>query len=292
MTRFAGCLTALITPLRNGEIDRRALADLVEQQIAGGVHGLVPCGSTGESATLSHEEHVEVIREVVRAARGRVPVIAGTGSNSTAEAIRLTRAAGELGAAGALLISPYYNKPTQDGIFRHYAAVAEASRIPLIIYNIPGRTASNILPETLARLSRVPNVIGVKEASGSLGQVFEIIETAAPGFQVFAGDDNLTLPIMAAGGVGVISVTSNVAPAPMVALTDALAAGDLARGRAAAHKLFPLMQVLFLETNPIPVKAALALMGRCADEVRLPLTPLTDANRRRLEQVLREYQLV
>jgi 4-hydroxy-tetrahydrodipicolinate synthase len=221
-----------------------------------------------------------------------VPVIAGTGSNSTVEALRLTRAAAELGADGALLISPYYNKPTQDGIFQHYATIAAASRMPLIVYNIPGRTASNILPETLARLSHVPNIAGVKEASGSLGQVFEIIERAAPGFEVYAGDDNLTLPIMAAGGVGVISVTSNVTPSLMVALTDALGAGDLVRARAAAHKLFALMQVLFVETNPIPVKAALALMGRCADEVRLPLTPLTPPNRARLEQVLREYQLV
>jgi len=292
MTRFSGCLTAMITPFRGGEIDRRALAELVEMQIAGGVQGLVPCGSTGESATLSHEEHVEVIREVVRAARGRVPVIAGTGSNSTAEAIRLTRAAGELGADAALLISPYYNRPTQDGIHRHYAAIAEASRIPLIAYNIPGRTASNILPETLARLSRVPNVIGVKEASGSLGQVFELLATAAPGFQVFAGDDNLTLPIMAAGGVGAISVVSNVAPRLMVALTDAMTAGDLPRARKAALALFPLLQVLFVEINPIPVKTALAIMGRCTDELRPPLTPLTAANRARLEQVLREHALV
>ena len=292
MTRLSGCMTALITPLRGGEIDRRALADLVELQIAGGVQGLVPCGSTGESATLSHDEHIEVVREVVRAARGRVPVIAGTGSNSTAEALRLTRAAAEVGADAALLISPYYNRPTQEGIYRHYVAVAEASRIPLIIYNIPSRTASNILPETLARLSRVPGIVGVKEASGSLGQISEIIATAAPDFQVFSGDDNLTLPIMAVGGVGVISVTSNVAPRLMVELTDALSAGDLVRARAANRRLFPLLQALFLEVNPIPVKTALALMGRCAEEFRLPLTPMTSANRERLEQVLREYHLV
>lgn len=291
MTRFSGCLTALVTPLRGGQVDRRALAELVERQIAGGVQGLVPCGSTGESATLSHEEHIEVVREVVRAARGRVPVIAGTGSNSTAEALKLTRAAAEVGAEAALLISPYYNRPTQDGIYRHYVAIAEASSIPLIVYNIPGRTASNVLPETLARLSRVPNIIGVKEASGSLAQVFEVIATAAPEFEVYAGDDILTLPIMASGGVGVISVTSNVAPRLVVDLTDALLAGDLPRSQAAARKLFALMQVLFVEVNPIPVKTALAIMGACAEEFRLPLTPMAAANRARLEQVLREYGL-
>src|SRR5215813_3358799 len=197
---FSGALTALVTPFRAGEVDTRALAALVEAQIAGGIHGLVPCGSTGESATLTHEEHVEIVRQVVRAARGRVPVIAGTGSNSTAEAIRLTRGAEEAGADGALLISPYYNKPTQDGIYRHYAAVAEATKLPLIIYNIPGRTASNITPETLARLARIRNVVGVKEATGSLAQVVETIAACGPDFAVYSGDDILTLPIMAVGG--------------------------------------------------------------------------------------------
>ncbi|MFN8545001.1 MAG: 4-hydroxy-tetrahydrodipicolinate synthase [Candidatus Binatia bacterium] len=292
MKRFSGCLTALVTPIRGGEVDRHALAEIVEMQIAGGVQGLVPCGSTGESATLTHDEHTEVVREVVRLARGRIPVIAGTGSNSTAEAIRLTRAAAEVGAAAALLISPYYNRPTQEGIYHHYAAIAEATSLPLIVYNIPGRTASNILPETIARLSRLPTIIGVKEASGSLAQVVEVIAACEPGFQVFSGDDILTLPIMAAGGIGVISVTSNVAPRPMVDLTDALGAGDLARGRAAMHRLLPLMQALFLEVNPIPVKTALALMGKCAEEFRLPLTCMNAANRARLEQVLREYDLV
>lgn len=289
---FTGCLTALITPIRGGEVDYRALADLVEAQIAGGVHGLVPCGSTGESATLSHEEHAEVVRAVIAAAKRRVPVIAGTGSNSTAEAIRLTRAAEEAGADGALLISPYYNKPTQEGIFRHYAAVAEATRLPLLVYNIAGRTASNILPDTIARMSRVKNIVGVKEASGSLEQVLQILATAAPGFAVYSGDDVLTLPIMAAGGAGVIAVTSNVAPRHMVDLTDALRAGDLVRARTRMHELLPLMQALSLEVNPIPVKTALALMGRCAEEFRLPLTCMTAANRARLETVLREYGLV
>src|SRR5919204_653442 len=206
---FTGSMTALVTPFRGGAVDRKALAELVEAQITAGIHALVPCGSTGEAATLTHEEHVEVVREVVRVTRRRVPVIAGTGSNSTAEAIRLTRGAEDAGADGALLISPYYNKPTQEGIFRHYAAVAEATKLPLIVYNIPGRTASNISAETMGRLSRLPNVAGVKEASGSLAHVIDIIAAAGPEFAVYAGDDVLTLPIMAAGGKGVITVTAN-----------------------------------------------------------------------------------
>jgi 4-hydroxy-tetrahydrodipicolinate synthase len=292
MTMFPGCLTALITPFRDGAIDVKALADLVEAQIAAGVDGLVPCGSTGESATMSHEEHLTVVREVVRVARKRVPVIAGTGSNSTAEAIRLTRGAQELGADAALLISPYYNRPTQDGIVRHYAAIAEATRLPLIAYNIQARTASNITAETMAQLARIPRLVGVKEASGSMAQVLEIIALCGPDFAVWSGDDIVTLPIMAAGGVGCISVVSNAAPAGMVALTNALAAGDLVAARRAHTKLMPLFRTLFLEVNPIGIKTALAIMGRCADEFRLPLTPMTAKNRAVLETTLRECGLV
>src|SRR5262245_41523711 len=290
---FSGALTALVTPFRAGEVDTRALAALVEAQIAGGIHGLVPCGSTGEAATLTHEEHVAVVREVVRVARGRVPVIAGTGSNSTAEAIRLTRGAEEAGADAALLISPYYNKPTQEGIYRHYAAVAEATKLPLIVYNIPGRTASNISAETMGRLSRIPNVVGVKEASGSLAHVIDIIAAAGPDFAVYAGDDILTLPIMAAGGKGVISVTANLVPHEFAALAQALLDGDLTRGRTLMHRLLPLVNALMsLEVNPIPVKTAVAMMGRCAEEFRLPLTCMGAATRGKLEAVLREYDLV
>jgi 4-hydroxy-tetrahydrodipicolinate synthase len=289
---FPGCLTALVTPFRGGGVDTKALADLVEEQIAGGVNGLVPCGSTGESATLSHDEHMAVIREVIRAARGRVPVIAGTGSNSTAEAIRLTRAAEEAGAQAALLISPYYNRPTQEGIVRHYAAIAEATRLPLIPYNIPGRTASNITAETMARIARIPRVIGVKEASGSMGQVLDILDLCGPDFGVWSGDDVVNLPIMAAGGVGVISVASNLVPKRVVELTDALRANDLVRARRAHTVLMPIYRAITLEVNPIPVKTALAIMGRCSDELRLPLTPMAPANRERLEQVLREQRLV
>jgi len=289
---FRGSLTALITPFRGGAVDTRALGDLVEAQITGGTNGLVPCGSTGESATLTHEEHVEVVKHVVRVARGRVPVIAGTGSNSTAEAIRLTRGAEEAGADGALLISPYYNRPTQDGIYRHYAAVAEATKLPLIVYNIPGRTASNIAPETIGRLARIPNVVGVKEATGSLAQVIETIAAAGPDFAVYAGDDILTLPIIAAGGRGAISVAGNLVPREFAELCDAVLAGDLERGRRLNYRLLPLMRAMGLEVNPIPVKTALAMMGRCADEFRLPLTQATSATRAALEPVLREYGLV
>ena len=289
---FTGCMTALITPFAGGDVDHRALADLIEAQIAGGVHGVVPCGSTGEAATLTHDEHIAIVREVVRLVRGRVPVIAGTGSNSTAEAIRLTRAAEEAGADGALLISPYYNKPTQEGIYRHYAAVAEATRLPLIVYNIPGRTSSNITAETMGRLSRVPSVVGVKEASGSLAHVLEVIQASGPDFAVYSGDDILTLPIMAAGGKGVIAVTANLVPRDFATLAEALLAGDLERGRTLMRRLLPLVQATSLEVNPLPVKTALAMMGRCAEEFRLPLTCMSAPARATLEKVLREYELV
>ena len=288
---FTGAMTALVTPFRGGAVDMRALGALVEAQITAGIHALVPCGSTGESATLTHDEHVAVVREVVRIARGRVPVIAGTGSNSTAEAIRLTRGAEEAGADGALLISPYYNRPTQEGIYRHYAAVAEATKLPLIVYNIPGRTASNITPETLGRLSRVPNIVGVKEASGSLAQVIEVIAAAGPEFAVYSGDDILTLPIMAAGGKGVIAVGANLVPRDYAELAEALLAGDLERGRTVMHRLLPLITAMSLEVNPIPVKTALAIMGRCAEEFRLPLTCMSAPARAKLETVLGEYDL-
>jgi 4-hydroxy-tetrahydrodipicolinate synthase len=291
---WKGCLTALVTPFRGGEVDLAALEQLVEAQIAGGVQGLVPCGSTGESATLTHEEHIAVVKAVIRFARGRLPVIAGTGSNSTAEAVRLTRAAEEAGAAGALLISPYYNKPTQEGIYEHYAAVAAATKLPVIVYNIPGRTASNILPETIVRLSRIKNIVGVKEASGSMPQIIDVIALAEPGFAVWSGDDLMTLPIVAAGGAGTICVTSNVVPRQFADFTGALLAGDLVRARGLMHDLLPLLRAFGgrFEVNPIPVKTALALMGRCAEEFRLPLTRMNAANRAQLEQVLREQNLV
>jgi len=289
---FQGVFTALVTPFRDGTVDERALRDLVELQIAAGVDGLVPCGSTGEAATLSHAEHRRVIEGVVAAARGRVPVLAGTGSNSTAEAIALTRHAKEAGADGALLISPYYNKPTQEGIVAHYTQIAREAAFPLVVYNIPGRTASNILPATLARLADVEQVVGVKEASGDLHQMSEVIARCPHGFSVLSGDDVLTLPLLAIGGAGVVSTASNVAPAEMVELVRAFRAGDLARARDAHYRLLPLFDVLFCETNPIPVKAALAQRGLIREEIRLPLLPLSDPNQEKLRVVMKELGLL
>ena len=289
---FEGVLTALVTPFRDGELDEAALRELVERQISAGIDGLVPCGSTGESATLSHPEHRRVVEVVVAAARGRVPVLAGTGSNSTAEAIELTGYAKEAGADGALLISPYYNKPTQDGIVAHYAQIAQATAFPLLVYNIPGRTASNIRPETVARLAEIEQVVGIKEASGDLHQISEVVARCPDDFSVLSGDDALTLPILAVGGRGVISTSSNVAPSQMVELVRAFRAGDLARARDLHQKLLPLFDVLFCETNPIPVKAAVALRGLIGDEIRLPLTPITVANRERLQLTLKELGLL
>jgi len=289
---FQGVLTALVTPFRDGGVDERALQELVELQIEAGVDGLVPCGSTGEAATLSHAEHRRVIEVVVAAARGRVPVLAGTGSNSTSEALELTRHAKEAGADGAILISPYYNKPTQEGIFAHYAHIAREAAFPLVVYNIPGRTASNILPATMARLADVEQIVGVKEASGDLHQISAVIAECREDFCVLSGDDAFTLPVLAVGGCGVISTTSNVAPSEMVELVRAFRAGDLARARDAHYRLLPLVDALFSETNPIPVKAALALRGLIRDEIRLPLTPATQPNRGLLQVVLKELGLL
>ncbi|MGD9764697.1 MAG: 4-hydroxy-tetrahydrodipicolinate synthase [Candidatus Binatia bacterium] len=286
--RFPGCLTALITPFRNGQIDRPALERLVDAQIANGVRGLVPCGSTGESATLSHEEHLEAVRLVVSRARGRVPVIAGTGSNSTTEAIRLTQGAREAGADAALLISPYYNKPTQDGIYQHYRAIAEATRFPLIVYNIPGRTSSKIEAGTLARLAELEHVVGVKEATGSLDECQDAISRCGDALPVYAGDDALTLPIVAVGGIGVISVISNCLPKRWSDTVEAAIAGDWAEARRGHYALLPLMRALFLETNPIPIKAAMHMLGYCEDELRLPLLPMSERPREQLRRVLRE----
>jgi len=289
---FEGVSTALITPFRDGELDEPTLRELVEFQISAGVDGLVPCGSTGESATMSHAEHRRVIELVVDAARGRVPVIAGTGSNNTREAVELTRHAREAGADGALLISPYYNKPTQDGIVAHYTEIARATDFPLLVYNIPGRTASNLLPATIARLAEIEQVVGVKEACGDLVQISSTIARCPADFAVLSGDDALTLPIIAVGGRGVISTSSNVAPVEMVALVRSALAGDFANARAVHQRLIPLFDVLFCETNPIPVKAAVAETGRIGGEIRLPLTEITPPNRERLKLVMKELGLI
>jgi 4-hydroxy-tetrahydrodipicolinate synthase len=286
--RFSGTITALVTPFGADEaVDYDALGELIEWQIESRIDGLVPCGSTGESATLSHEEHNAVVRFTVEQVRGRVPVIAGTGSNATREAIALTREAKEAGADGALLISPYYNKPTQEGIFEHYRAVAQAVGLPMVIYNIPGRTASRIEPETIARLSRVPGISGLKEAGADLALTSHALELCESGFSVLSGDDALTLPMLALGAHGVISTTSNLAPRQMSEITRAFRAGDPVRAREAHFALAPLMRTLFCETNPIPLKAALHAAGRISTpNVRLPLTRLSAARRPLLEAAI------
>ena len=253
---------------------------------------MVPCGSTGESATLSHAEHRRVVEIAVEAAGGRIPVVAGTGSNNTREAIELTLHAKEAGADGALLISPYYNKPTQEGIFAHFEAVARETGLPLVVYNIPGRTASNIAPGTLARLADVDSIVGVKEACGDLDQIAHVVAACRDDFAVLSGDDALTLPLLAIGGKGVISVSSNVAPREMLELVREARAGRFDRALGVHQRLLPLFDALFCETNPIPVKAAVALQGRCGDEIRLPLTPISDGNRERLRVVMKELELL
>jgi 4-hydroxy-tetrahydrodipicolinate synthase len=287
---FEGTFTAIVTPFRHdGALDLDALSDLVEWQIESGVDGLVPCGSTGESATLSHAEHARVIRHVVEALRGRAPVIAGTGSNSTREAVELTQEARAAGADGALLISPYYNKPTQEGIFHHYRTVAEETALPVITYNVPSRTASRIEPETIARLSGVPGIVGLKECGGDLTLTSRTLSLVESGFRVLSGDDALTLPMLSIGAHGVISTTANVAPREMAEITAAFRRGDVEQARRAHFRLLPLMEALFLESNPIPVKTALGLLGRIPDvALRLPLTPMQKANRDRLAAVLAE----
>ena len=289
---FTGSMTALVTPFEDGRVDFAALEALVEFQVEQGSHAVVPCGSTGESATLDHGEHDAVVRAVVRAVRRRVPVIAGAGSNSTREAMDLTRRAEEAGADGALLISPYYNKPTQEGIYRHYRAVAEHVGIPLIVYNIPGRTASKIEPETLARLAEIGNVAGVKEATGSVDQALDVIRLCGDALAVYSGEDSLTYSLMALGGKGVITTTGNVAPRAMSDLAEACLREDWTAGRRLQFQLLPLIRSLFTETNPIPVKTALALMGKCGADLRLPLTPMTEPNRERLEAAMRQCGLV
>jgi 4-hydroxy-tetrahydrodipicolinate synthase len=285
---FEGIMTALVTPFRDGAVDETALRALIERQIEAEVTGVVPCGSTGESATLSHLEHQRVVEITVEAVAGRIAVVAGTGSNSTREAIELTSHARDAGADGALLLSPYYNKPTQDGIYRHYSEISSACGFPLIVYNIPGRTASNIAPETLARIAQLEHVVGVKESCGNLDQIAHVVAQCPADFVVLSGDDDLTLPLLSVGGKGCISTTANVVPRRMRALYDAWSAGDAKRAREIHFQLLPLFDVLFCETNPIPVKAALELLGWIDGEIRLPLTPLTQPNRERLRVVLKD----
>jgi 4-hydroxy-tetrahydrodipicolinate synthase len=289
---FRGAIVAIVTPFKNGEVDEERLRELIEFQLENGTDGIVPCGTTGESATLSHEEHDRVVEIAIDQVKKRVPVIAGTGSNSTREAIRLTKHAHEVGADAALMVTPYYNRPTQEGVYQHYKKVAEEVPMPIIPYNVPSRTGTNILPETIARLSKISNIVGVKEATGDLKQGSKIVDMCGDDFAVLSGDDFTTLPLMCVGGKGVISVISNVAPADMAGMVHAFEAGDLAKARELHHKMFPLMEALFFETNPIPSKAALSMMGKIEYEVRQPLWKMSDANFDRLKKVLQEYGLI
>jgi 4-hydroxy-tetrahydrodipicolinate synthase len=288
---FAGLSVAMVTPFTNGQVDTKRLREQIEFQIAAGTHCLCPVGTTGESPTLSHEEHERVISEVVQAARGRIKVMAGTGSNSTSEALRLTKWAAKEGADAALMVAPYYNKPTQEGFYLHYKAVAEQVGIPICVYNIPGRTGKNIEPETIARLAELPNITMVKEATGSLDQASQILCTTD--LTLLSGDDSLTLPLMSVGGEGVISVVGNIVPKDMLALVREFASGNFAAALQCHHKLFPLCRdLLGLATNPIPIKAAMKLLSRDTGELRLPMTPLDAAGEAKLRKTLTAYGLL
>jgi len=289
---FSGAIVAIVTPFKKGKVDEKSLRELIEFQIKNGTDGIVPCGTTGESSTLSHEEHDRVIEITIDAARKRVPVIAGTGSNSTDEALRLTRHAHEAGADGALLACPYYNRPTQEGLYQHFKTIAQSVPIPIIPYNIPSRTGVNLLPETVARLAKISNIVGIKEASGSLKQMQDVISLCGDKFDVLSGDDFFTFPLLAIGGRGVISVVSNIAPADMAAMVDAFAAGDIKKAQKLHHRLIPLIDALFIETNPVPVKAALAMMGKIAYDVRLPMYKMSDGNYEKLKGVMKSYGLI
>ncbi|MGH7805666.1 MAG: 4-hydroxy-tetrahydrodipicolinate synthase [Candidatus Binatia bacterium] len=290
---FTGSLVPIITPFRDGKLDRDALERVIEYVLREGSDGIIPCGTTGESATLSHEEHERVIEWTIEIVRKRVPVVAGTGSNSTAEAIRLTSAAKRAGADGALLISPYYNKPTQDGIYRHYAAVAEAvAPMPILIYNIPGRTGSKIEPATLARCAQVANIAGVKEATGSLEQAQDVLALCGERFAVYCGEDALNFAMLAVGGHGLISAVGNVIPGALSRMTKLCRDGKWEEARRIHYETLPLVKLLFVETNPIPVKTACSLMGLCTAELRAPMTPMTEGNLAKLRESMRALKMI
>jgi 4-hydroxy-tetrahydrodipicolinate synthase len=282
----------IVTPFKDGKIDKQGVINLIEFHLTSGSDGIIPCGTTGESATLSHAEHEQLINISVEAVNHRVPVIAGTGSNSTAEAVKLTACARKAGADGALLITPYYNKPTQEGLYQHYRAIASETDLPLVLYNVPGRTGVNMLPETVARLAELPAIVGIKEASGSLRQICDIIHLCGENCRVFSGDDFVNYPLLAVGGMGVISVTANIVPDKIAAMWDAFASGDQKTALALHYELLALHNAMFIETNPIPVKTALGLMGKITAEMRLPLTPMSPDNQEKLRKVMAEYRLL
>ncbi|MBM4055939.1 MAG: 4-hydroxy-tetrahydrodipicolinate synthase [Planctomycetes bacterium] len=287
---FKGSLVALVTPFNNGQVDYKKLKELVEFHIRSGTNGIVPCGTTGESATLSFEEHERVVSEVVNCVAGRIPVIAGAGSNNTIEAIHLTKHARKAGADGALVITPYYNKPTPEGLYRHYKAIAEAVDIPIVVYNVPSRTGISILPETVARLAEMKNIVAIKDATGNIDQATRIMQLCD--ITVLSGEDSLILPLMSIGGKGVISVTANIVPADTAALARYCLEGNFAKAREYHYKLFPLCKGMFIETNPIPVKTAMKLLGRLNGEMRLPLCEISKENEEKLKGVLKDYGLL
>jgi 4-hydroxy-tetrahydrodipicolinate synthase len=290
---FEGLYTALITPLKNGKVDFDSLGKLIQKQYEAGVNGIVPCGSTGESSTMSHEEHREIIKFCVEKAKGKMKVLAGSGSNSTDEAIHLTKFAKEIGCDGALVISPYYNKPTQKGLYLHFKKIADTVNIPIVLYNIAGRTAVNIEPDTIAKLAKdCPNIIGVKEASGSLDQMSRIKHLAPANFELISGDDALTLPLMSIGGVGVISVISNIVPKQCADLIKAFNSGNIKEAQKIHYQLLSLIKVAFIETNPIPIKTAASLLGICNLEFRLPMCEMNDNNKTLLEKELKNLKLL
>jgi 4-hydroxy-tetrahydrodipicolinate synthase len=289
---FRGAFTALVTPFSDGRIDEAALRNHIDAQIEGGINGVVPCGTTGEASTLSHEEHIEVVRITVEHVNGRVPVIAGSGSNSTAEAIMLTEKIRGLGADASLMITPYYNKPTQEGLYQHFKTVAGQVDIPVILYNVPGRTGVNMLPETVARLAEVDNIVGLKDATADLVQASNTLSMVPEDFLLLSGEDALVYPLMTIGGSGVISVTSNVAPGEMAAMCSAWMSGDVAAAREMHYRLLPLCGAMFVETNPIPVKGALAMMDRINNELRMPMVPLTEKGSAMVRSALQDFGIL
>lgn len=290
---FEGSLVAIVTPFKDGHVDEPAFRDLLQFHIENGTNGVVPCGTTGESATLTHEEHHQVISIAVEVCKDKIPVLAGTGSNSTREAVEMTRFAQEAGADGALLITPYYNKPTQEGLYGHFMAVAKETDLPIILYNVPGRTSVNLLPETVERLYRDrENIIGIKEASGSLSQISEVIDRCGEEFELISGDDGLLWPILAIGGKGVISVSANLLPEKMALLCDRARHRDMDGAQALHYELMAINDAMFIETSPVPVKTALAWMGKITDEVRPPLAPMSQEHQGQLKNILKSYGLI
>jgi 4-hydroxy-tetrahydrodipicolinate synthase len=293
MKKYYGAIVAIVTPFVDGKVDEQGLIDLIEFQIAAGTHGIVPCGTTGESATLDFDEHKRVIELTVKTVAGRVPVIAGTGANNTKEAIELTASAKASGADAVLSVTPYYNKPSQEGLYQHFKAIAEAVKIPMFLYNVPGRTAINMLPETVARLATVKNIIGIKEACGSLQQISDIIRLCPSKFIVLSGDDFTSMPTVLIGGKGVISVTSNVEPKGMADLMEAALAGDLKKANKIHYRLFPLMNAMFCAPNPVPAKKGVELMGKIKDGLpRLPLSAIDDAALAKLTAAMKDAGLI